>query len=192
MSPDQLLFIQCMNFLLGKSLVYFLVGDRVNQYLKSCFTRERELTSVLNGGPEYHSSLADKALKNSKKYQKATQNLLKEIASIKADEVKSTKPKFYSVHRPESDMDFCNVLLSELSEEAITIFITMGNEKDGGPCTLVLQSNEESIIKDLGKKIMDMLGAKGGGKGLRLNGKFNSLSKRTDVDKLIQDYFDQK
>ena len=69
------------------------MGDRVNQYLKSCFTRERELTSVLNGGPEYHSSLADKALKNSKKYQKATQNLLKEIASIKADEVKSTKPK---------------------------------------------------------------------------------------------------
>lgn len=146
------------------------------------------MTGVLNGGPEYHSALSEKALKNSKKYQKTTQNLLKEIASLKVTELKAAKPKFYSVHRQESDMDFCNVLLFEMAEEAITIFITMGNDKDG-PCSLVLQSNEESIIKELGKKIMDMLGAKGGGKGRRLNGKFISLSKRNDVDNLIKEYF---
>jgi len=172
----------------GKSLVYFLVGDRVNQHLSQCFSRERELTGVLNGGPEYHSALSEKALKNSKKYQKTSQTLLKEIASLKVTELKAGKPKFYSVHRQESDMDFCNVLLFEMAEEAITIFITMGNDKDG-PCSLVLQSNEESIIKELGKKIMDMLGAKGGGKGRRLNGKFISLSKRNDVDNLIKQYF---
>ena len=98
-----------------KSLVYFLVGDRVNQYLSQCFIRERELTGVLNGGPEYHSELAEKSLKNSKKYQKTTQNLLKEIASLKVTELKASKPKFYSVHRQESDMDFCNVLLFEMA-----------------------------------------------------------------------------
>ena len=64
----------------------------------------------------------------------------------------------------------------------------MGNEKDGGPCTLVLQSNEESIIKDLGKKIMDMLGAKGGGKGLRLNGKFNSLNEIWEIATCVQGF----
>ena len=175
----------------GKSLVYFLVGDRVNQYLTKCFTRERELTSVLNGAAEYHSNLAEKALRNAKKYQKTTQNLLKEMASVTAKELKLTKPKFYSVHRQETDMDFCNVLLSEMSEEDITVFITMGNDKEGA-CSLVLQSNQESTIKDLGKKIMEILGAKGGGKGLRLNGKFNCLNKRNDVDNLMKEYFDQK
>ena len=57
----------------GKSLVYFLVGDRVNQYISQCFSRERELTGVFNGGPEYHSELAEKALKT----RKSTKRLLK-------------------------------------------------------------------------------------------------------------------
>ena len=87
-------------------------------------------------------------------------------------------------------MDFCNVLLSELSNEKITVFVTLGNDKEGH-CTLVLNSSEE-IIKDIGKKIMDILEAKGGGKGQRLNGKFTSLSKRNEVDIFLREYFESK
>ena len=46
----------------GKIFLYFLVGNRVNQYLSLCFSREKELTGVLNGGPEYHASLAEKVI----------------------------------------------------------------------------------------------------------------------------------
>ena len=175
----------------GKCNVYFLVGNRVTEYFKLCFTRERDLTAVLNGGPEYHSSLADKAVKNARKYQKSTQNLMKEVATSIAKDLKETKPKFYSVHRMESEMDFCNTLLSELQHEKMTVLITMGNDKEG-TCSLVLQSFSEEIMKDIGKKLMEILEAKGGGKGLRLNGKFTSLNKRNDVDKFLKEYFETK
>ena len=168
----------------GKSFVYFLVGNRVNQYLTECFRREREMTSVLNGGPEYHASLAEKALKNSTKYKKSTQNLLKELALLKAGEIKTSQAKYFSEHRTETEMDFCNVLLNELPD--LTIFVSMGTEKN---FSFVLQSSEKDI-KELSKQIMAILEAKGGGKGQRINGKFTSLAKRTEVDKYLAKYFD--
>lgn len=172
----------------GKTFVYFLVGHRVTLYLSATFKREKEMTSILNGGAEFHCSLAEKALNSAKKYQKQTKNLLKELALLKANELKSEKPKYFSTHRPEKEMEFCNVLLSELSDLDITIFVTMGNDKEEG-CSLVLQSDNEEVIKNLSKKILQTLNASGGGKGKRINGKFTSLEKRNDVDTILRDYF---
>lgn len=101
----------------GNCNLYFLVGNRVNTYFNMVYEREREFTALLNGGPEDHFGLVEKAAKNAKKYQKLTQNLLKELAVVTAQELRSTKPKFYAVQRPEHDMDFCSTLLSELSKE---------------------------------------------------------------------------
>ena len=100
----------------GNCFVYFLVGNRVKNYLANSYLREKSLTSILNGGPEDHQTLVEKATKNTKKYQKTTQNLLKEIALIKVNEIRaSTTKKYFSIHRPETDMEFVNVLLFELS-----------------------------------------------------------------------------
>ena len=41
----------------GKSLVNFLVGDRVRRYLESCHRREKTLTDILRGGPDDHADL---------------------------------------------------------------------------------------------------------------------------------------
>ena len=41
----------------GKSLVNFLVGDRVRRYLESCHRREKQLTDILRGGPDDHADL---------------------------------------------------------------------------------------------------------------------------------------
>ena len=85
--------------------------------MANCFGREKNLTGLLNGGPDDHQALVEKYVRNAKKYQKTAQNLLKEIANIKANEIKASDKKYHSIHRQETDMDFVNVLLSELSEK---------------------------------------------------------------------------
>jgi len=169
----------------GKTLAFFLVGGRVSQYLANSYMRERELIAVLNGGPEAHASLAEKAVKNAKKYQSSTRSFMKKLANMTVEELQRTKPKYYSTHMLETEMEFCNVLLNEMANQDITLVVTMGNDKEG-PCQLVIQSTDA----DIGKRVMDTLGAKGGGKGKRLNGKFTSLARRNDVDKLLAEYFE--
>ena len=180
----------------GKFFVHFLVGNRVNQYLAQSFKREKDLTSVLNGGPEHHSELADKAMKNSKKYQKSTQNLLKEMATFIANDLKKTKPKFYSTHRQDISNDFVNTLLNELKGQDIFILVTMGNDKEG-PCQLVMSMTAENgmeILNSLGANVSECLGAKARAdpKTLRTNGKFTSLKNREKADKLIEEFFNKE
>ena len=170
----------------GNCFVNFLVGDRVSQFLSDAYRREKKMTSVLNGGPDDHCSLAEKALHNSKKYQKMTQSLLKELASLKVEELKRTKPTYFSIHRNETDLDFVNTLLNNLKDEEITLVVTSGTE---APFSLVIQSYEENITKELSMPILDMLNGKGGGKGTRFNGKFTSLAQREEVDTFVCKYF---
>ena len=177
----------------NKFFLYFLVGSRVNQYASQSFKRTKDLTGILNGGPEHHGELADKAVKNAKKYQKSTQNLLKELATMTANTLKSSQPKFYSVHRPEISNDFINILLSELKDQEIFVLITMGNDKEG-PCQLVMSMNKPNgmeILNTLGASICEALEAKARAdpKTLRTNGKFGSLKNREKADKIIEDFF---
>lgn len=101
----------------GNSLVYFLVGTRICEYFSKCYANERTLTAILNGGPNDHAALSEKAIKNAKRYQKQSQTLQKELATAKALEIKNSKPKYFSTHRPEVETDFSNVLINELAEE---------------------------------------------------------------------------
>ena len=177
----------------NKFFLYFLVGNRVNQYVSQSFKRTKDLTGILNGGPEHHGELADKAVKNAKKYQKSTQNLLKELATMTANQLKSSQPKFYSVHRPEISNDFINILLSELKDQEIFVLITMGNDKEG-PCQVVMSMNSPNgmeILNTLGASICEALEAKARAdpKTLRTNGKFGSLKNREKADKIIEDFF---
>ena len=104
----------------GKTLLYFIVGERVINYLSNCYSNERALTSALKNGPEDHLDLVDKMTKNLKIYQKSTQNLLKELASAKVEELKRTRPKYFSIHRMETENDYANVLINEMSNEVTT------------------------------------------------------------------------
>jgi misacylated tRNA(Ala) deacylase len=83
----------------GRSLLYFVVGDRVGRYLDSCYRRERQLTEVLRGGPDDHVELVSKAMKSLKVAQKGIQNALKEIAIKEAAEINQTGDTFAFMHK---------------------------------------------------------------------------------------------
>lgn len=73
---SNLLQLQMIKFLYtqkgkkGKSLLYFVAGDRLRQYTAKLVLRERTLTASLKCLPEEVSSMIEKAQKNVKKLQK--------------------------------------------------------------------------------------------------------------------------
>lgn len=40
---------------------------------------------------------------------------MRELAGLEAAKVKAINPKFHAIHRKDADMDFANVLISELA-----------------------------------------------------------------------------
>lgn len=171
----------------GKSLVNFLVGDRVRRYLESCHRREKQLTDILRGGPDDHADLASKCMKSLKLSQKGMQSALKELAAKEAKE--SAGKKFAFIHKRDADADYINTFMHEISDPDLLVCLVVGDDKLG-PCQMAMAGPEEAL-KELGPKVIKMLEGKGGGKGKRLNAKVSSLKDISKAEKLVADYFDR-
>jgi len=56
---------------------------------------------------------------------------MKELGSIEAEKIKANNAKYCVVHRKDGDVDFVNVLLSELSLSEKTVLVTVGEDNSG-------------------------------------------------------------
>ena len=172
-----------------KCNVYFLVGDRVSNYLQATFLREQKMNNLLSSGPDDHLMIVEKINKSFKTSNKSVQVLLKELAINDSKFIKEKQLKYFSKHRNETDSEYANTLIREVEDTSVMIFLTSGDEKTG-PFQLTLYGLENTI-KDLSSKILALLSAKGGGKGKRVNAKFSSLKNRSEVETLLEQYFNE-
>lgn len=171
----------------GKHWLYFLVGGRVNDYLQVCLGRERIMTKILNNAPEEHLDLVDKMQKTLKVVQKNNSNLLKELAVVEADRVKSLSPKplYCIVHRKEGDADFISAFIKQLDDNSVLSVLTVGDEKAGAG-QLVVTGEAADAVQEIGKKLCTLLDGKGGGKGQRFNAKINNLKNVTQIESIVK------
>lgn len=165
----------------GKSLLYFLVGSRVLRYLQQTVDRERALTVILRNGPEDHLDLVEKMQKSLKTTTKTNSNLLKEIALTEANQKKALDPKpdFVYIYRREGDSDYISTLTKEL--EGFLLVVLVGEEKGAAGQLVVTGPGDMPTL--IGKKLLELLDGKGGGKGSRFNAKINSFK---NLDKIYQ------
>ena len=170
-----------------KCNVYFLVGDRVSNYLQSAFFREQKMNNLLSSGPDDHLTIVEKMNKSVKSYNKSVQLLLRELAIKDSELIREKQLKYFSKHRNETDSEYANTLIREVENLNVFIFLTSGDEKSG-PFQLTLYG-PENTIEDLSSKTLSLLNAKGGGKGKRINAKFSSLKNRSEVETLLKQYF---
>lgn len=172
----------------GKVNLMFLVGGRVLKRLSTMFEREQALTGILNNGPDAHVSLVDKLMKSVKLSNKYLQTVLRDIAVLEANTLKSKepKPKFYSLHRKEAEMDFINAFIKAVGDLSILLFVTIGDEKEVGHAVLY---GDEKLIAEFGPKISELLSGKGNGKGNRYQARVANMSNRSKVISLIEEAF---
>ncbi|XP_013394504.1 alanyl-tRNA editing protein Aarsd1-B isoform X2 [Lingula anatina] len=172
----------------GKCNLVFVAGSRVLQYLGRCYQTEKALNSVFKGPPEEYAELADKMQKNLKAAQKNALTLLRDLAVLEAQKFKTNpeRENFFSLHRKEGDNEFMNIIVNEINDENVVLFLTVGDEQGSG---MFLLAGPEDTVVTLGPKVSDLLEGKGFGKKGRFQGKANKLINRPKVEELLQEYF---
>ncbi|XP_059812499.1 alanyl-tRNA editing protein Aarsd1 [Hypanus sabinus] len=165
----------------------FLVGNRVLKYAEKSLTVEKALTSLLKNGPGQHVEAVDRLQKSVKLLQKNNLSLLRDLALLTAKNFKSdpNKGKIFVLHRKEGDSEFMNIIANEIVTEVILLFLTVGDEKGAG---LFLLAGQVDAVETLGAKVAGILDGKGAGKQGRYQGKANKMSKRPEVEALLQQY----
>lgn len=173
----------------NKTLLHFIIGNRVMKRLTTCLDREQKITILLNNGPAEHVDLVEKLLKNSKVALKNLQVVLKDVAIAEVKKLKEMNPapKYHVIHKKEGDADFINNFLREMGKTEIFLFLAVGDDKTGG--NIVLYGKEDDIAK-LGNKICEILDGKGAGKGNRFQAKVSKIINVPKAVKLIKDNFE--
>ncbi|XP_057654504.1 alanyl-tRNA editing protein Aarsd1-B [Diorhabda carinulata] len=172
----------------NKILLHFLVGNRVLNKLASCLDREKKLTTILNNNASLHVELVEKLQKNLKISNKNLQTILKDLAVLNANMLKSVQPapKYFSMHKKEAEIDFMQRFIKEVGSTDIFLFLSTGDDKKEG--NVILYGNEEDIAT-LGPKICQLLEGKGAGKGNTFRAKVSNMAKRKDAEKILTNYF---
>ena len=134
----------------NKTNLFFLSGNRVINHINRTLQRERQLTAILKNAPEDHVDLVTKLQNTVKITQKTMQSLMKEAALVQAEKIRAEKPKYAVVHRKDGDVDFVNVLLSELANEVneMGLLVTVGEDNNG---QMALIGSEE-LVSSIGPK----------------------------------------
>ncbi|XP_025830493.1 alanyl-tRNA editing protein Aarsd1-B-like [Agrilus planipennis] len=174
----------------NKTLLYFLVGNRVLKKLSSCLEREAKLTTLLNNNPNQHYELVERLQKNTKLINKNLQSVLKELAIAEAQKLKNSvpHPKFFIHYKKEADVDYINTFLREINDtETVTfLFLAVGDEKTTGNIVLY---GQESDVQNLGNQISNILEGKGAGKGKKFQAKVTKMANMKKAEELIKNHF---
>ncbi|NXE70596.1 AASD1 protein, partial [Calcarius ornatus] len=171
----------------NKTNLVFLVGNRVLKSIEQSHSTEKALTSLLKNGPGEHIEAVKRLQSSVKLLQKNNLNLLRDIAVLIARDFKS-KPapkQLFVLHRKEGDSEFMNIIANEIGTEETLLFLTVGDEKEAG---LFLLAGPVEAVENLGPRVAELLGGKGAGKRGRFQGKAAKMSRRGEVQALLQEF----
>ncbi|XP_037742956.1 putative protein PTGES3L isoform X3 [Chelonia mydas] len=171
----------------NKTNLVFLAGNRVLKSVERSHSIEKALTLLLKNGAEEHVE-AVKRLQNSVKLlQKNNLNLLRDLAVLTAQNFKSNpgRGRVFVLHRKDGDSEFMNIIANEIGTEDTLLFLTVGDEKAAG---LFLLAGPSEVVEKLGPRVAQLLEGKGAGKRDRFQGKATRMSRRAEVQALLQDF----
>ncbi|KFQ94574.1 Alanyl-tRNA editing protein Aarsd1, partial [Nipponia nippon] len=175
----------------NKTNLVFLAGNRVLKSIEQSHSTEKALTSLLKNGPGEHVEAVKRLQSSVKLLQKNNLNLLRDMAVLIARDFKS-KPvpsQLFVLHRKEGDSEFMNIIANEIGTEETLLFLTVGDEKEAG---LFLLAGPGEAVENLGPRVAELLGGKGAGKRGRFQGKATKMSRRGEVQALLQEFISHR
>uniref|UniRef100_A0A3B1JBU9 Alanyl-tRNA synthetase domain containing 1 n=1 Tax=Astyanax mexicanus TaxID=7994 RepID=A0A3B1JBU9_ASTMX len=167
----------------NKTNLMFIAGNRVLKYAEKSYSTERSLTALLKkvwiavlplGWNVIYFTVACLLVFT----LQSNLTLLRDMAVLIAQNFKNQPDRgnFFSLHK-------CVSIL--LLYPDTVIFLTVGEEKGAG---LFLLAGPENVITQLAPRVSELLQGKGAAKNGRFQGKANSLSKRAEVETLLQEH----
>ncbi|XP_049636123.1 alanyl-tRNA editing protein Aarsd1 [Suncus etruscus] len=175
----------------NKTNLVFLAGNRVLKWMERSHGTEKALTGLLKCGPEEHVDAVQKLQNSTKLLQKNNLTLLRDLAVHTARSLRNS-PDWGGVvmlHRKEGDSEFMNIIANEIGSEGTLLFLTVGEEKGAG---LFLLAGPAEAVETLGSRVAEILEGKGAGNKGRFQGKATKMSRRVEVQALLQDYVNRQ
>ncbi|XP_007482210.2 alanyl-tRNA editing protein Aarsd1 isoform X1 [Monodelphis domestica] len=171
----------------NKTNIVFLTGNRVLKWMERSHGSQKALTSLLKCGVEEHAEAVQKLQNSAKLLQKNNLNLLRDLAVLTAHSLRDSPDRggMIVLHRKDGDSEFMNIIANEIGIEDTLLFLTVGDEKGAG---LFLLAGPVEAVDMLGPRVAELLQGKGAGKKGRFQGKATKLSRRVEVQALLQDY----
>ncbi|NXS96387.1 AASDB protein, partial [Jacana jacana] len=175
----------------NKTNLVFLAGNRVLKSLEQSHSTEKALTSLLKNGPGEHVEAVKRLQSSVKLLQKSNLTLLRDMAVLIARDFKSkaVQSQLFVLHRKEGDSEFMNIIANEMGTEETLLFLTVGDEKEAG---LFLLAGPVEAVESLGPRVAELLGGKGAGKRGRFQGKATQMSRRGEVQALLQEFLSHR
>ena len=183
----------------GNTKVFYLTGERLLERSNLLERNAKEITSLITCGVDKHVENIKNLLQSQKEINRNMKNLLKSFAAMSANV--SNHPEFNNEssniiyqHLPSGNSDFMKSFIREVKSsnvesirnfEKVTIFVSVGNELSVG--AFMIEGPEE-VVQALGKELVTLWKAKGGGKKGRFQAKVpinvlneNNISKGQEI-----------
>jgi alanyl-tRNA synthetase len=166
----------------GGTRLFFAAGDRVRRRMAAHEARNRELRSILDTGDHELVEIVRVRLAREKDLARTARSLAEELADTTAAALSARTDPVIDAHWDDRDMVFLQRVARALVETAPDSCGLLTSVCDGDLLFIVFTGDSAAIdIAEVGPRVAEALGGRGGGRGSIFQGKAESLSNRDDA-----------
>ncbi len=166
----------------GGTRLFFAAGDRVLDLLQDANERTEALSRQLSEGPDTHVEAVSRVFDRARSAEKALSALQVELAELLGADLAARSGEILTLHRDGADIPFLNALANRalVDGDARLLLLTAG-ESEG----LFLLVGPPAVVAGHKAALLEVLGARGGGKPGRLQGRATRLDRRAEAVALL-------
>jgi len=172
----------------GGTRIFFVAGDRVRRRMAAHEDRNLHLRSLLDTGDEKLSEVVALRLDREKELARTVRRLNEELADAAAVSLCADDSPLLDAHWQDRDMAFLQCVGRAVVESAPDRRALLTSENPDGVIFLVVAGEPSGVsLEEIGPKIAETLGGRGGGRGTIFQGKAESLANRDQALQILRD-----
>jgi Ser-tRNA(Ala) deacylase AlaX len=172
----------------GGTRAFFVAGDRVRQRMAAHEERNLQLRGLLDTGDDELSRVVALRLDREKELARTVRRLSEELADVAAATLCAEGSPLLDAHWSDRDMAFLQRVGRSIAEAAPDRRALLTSESEDGGIFLVVAGDSSGVsLEEIGPKIAQILGGRGGGRGTIFQGKAESLANRDQALQILRD-----
>jgi len=172
----------------GGTRIFFVAGDRIRRRMAAHEDRNLHLRSLLDTGDEKLSEVVALRLDREKELARTVRRLNEELADAAAVSLCADDSPLLDAHWEDRDMAFLQRVGRAVVGSAPDQRALLTSESPDGVIFLVVAGKSSGVsLEEIGPKIAETLGGRGGGRGTIFQGKAESLANRDEALQILRD-----
>ena len=170
----------------GGTRIFYVAGARLRGLLGAHHRRNAELRALLGASDEGLPEAAAARLDQLRESQKALRALEDDLATASAEGLAARPDQVLVAHWPDRSLPFLQKVardLDRLAPDRVAL-LTCGSGEDGAFVVCAGEASEADV-REVGGRVAEVLGGRGGGSGRLFQGKASALSRRAEAAALL-------